>query len=127
MRGIKKHIAPFFVLLAFGLVLGHSLMPHSHGSPEGAGLHAVQQSDSHWLHQLFSMDLGEEHLEHFTGNDEEMVSDEAGEVQGSFILLTHSVLFDFSSPTLFRFLLKEDRISLRLSSCLQLRGPPASC
>lgn len=69
MRLLKTFSLAFSLLL----VLGHQWVPHLHGHAawHGEGLYAVQhQADLPWWMQLFSLDQGAEHLEHFRQNRE---------------------------------------------------------
>ncbi len=69
MRLIKTLCLAFALLL----VLGHQLVPHIHGHQglHSPGLYATQhQPDLPWWMQLFSLDQGAEHLEHFRQNRE---------------------------------------------------------
>jgi hypothetical protein len=63
----------FCLAFALLLVLGHQLVPHIHGhaAVHGDGLFAAQhQAELPWWMQLFSLDQGAEHLEHFRQNRE---------------------------------------------------------
>lgn len=69
MRLLKTFCLAFALLL----VLGHQLVPHVHGHAalHADGLYAAQhQADLPWWMQLFSLDQGAEHLEHFRQNRE---------------------------------------------------------
>lgn len=63
----------FCLSFALLLVLGHQLVPHIHGHEitHADGYHAAtNHDDSPWWMQLFSLDQGAEHLEHFRQNRE---------------------------------------------------------
>lgn len=63
----------FCLVFALTLILGHQLVPHVHGHAtlHGDGFFAAQhQAELPWWMQLFSLDQGAEHLEHFRQNRE---------------------------------------------------------
>lgn len=91
MRLLKTFCLAFALLL----VLGHQLVPHVHGHAtlHADGLYAAQhQADLPWWMQLFSLDQGAEHLEHFRQN-RESVGETADLFEMPLPLLPASILW----------------------------------
>lgn len=126
MRLLKTFCLAFALLL----VLGHQLVPHLHGHAtlHADGLYAAQhQADLPWWMQLFSLDQGAEHLEHFRQNRESL-GETADLFEVPLPLLPAAIVWVLPSERLVTIDTEHPTLPVASGFASQhgLRGPPAA-
>lgn len=70
-----RRVAILFILLSLLFMLGHSFTVHSHKSLESDNTMHQHQDFADFISCLFSIDLGQSHLENFVSSRESSISE----------------------------------------------------
>lgn len=116
MERLIHYFSKCAVLLAALVTIGHSLVPHVH-SNEVEGISGTTNPQENIFLHMFSLDLGERHLEEITlpSIDYSLQFFDTPAVHASVLEADTRVVWSATSPSL----------QGEHYSCLEVRGPPA--
>jgi len=89
-----RHIVTFFAGLSVLIMLGHTVVPHTHHHGDDAGITVCQEGTSGWglLGAILAIDLGEGHLANILDNEEAQPVPQAAPALLAFIYIVMPLL-----------------------------------